>query len=1535
MQPVFLASVVLCLSAVTQGTEEPGEKSAPEDDARQRKCFLEAGLPPQGPETPWEAVPDTWADREKWLAKNRASDYNGELCDPLYAMPHCRLLSKDFLSWLVQAVLVMIGVGSLVLKKYREDAAARRAGRPMRTTKVWALDVSKQAFSGACAHLIGMFNANTLQSQVEDHVGTSECSWYLIAFTLDTTFGVLVGYLLIRLCAYVGEKFPCVSALKETGNYQTDERDIDYSIWGKQLFVWCIITVVARMGVLGIMLWAKHPLTAVAAVVAQEFACRPRTLLWLVMLAGPVTMNIIQLWVQDQFLKDKQLEFDGALNDPNVARASYAAASNPAAGINAPLLGAQVPRHADADTAEAGSPTDPYADVRTAKEVRRHCCGWVLKLLASMFILVPLLMFTGVLASEQYYYDHCYTQVQTAAFNVTPYQTDTPYTAADWQPVPKCKLENTSTSSSTERDKTTLRWQTEHRWDLIEAAHRTTQDGKLQLAYKPKCRCCNQQQVMKLPDGTPSINPTTGEYEEEAYCTPNRPNNPDGINCPHMGQCCGRSTVTDPDPALQQACSVCDTYLPCDTGRCAARPDFIRNAQHYPLALGVILSLLSNLYIVYTWIFNSKLRRPTVTSLICLAAAIELVYCAALLLQEISFRVPNEPCEPETQASAGQLDVIFNECDPISQLYGWPSWAAVQRANDHEQEYRNLYRDKPDAKRQYPGQRGDAVNYCQPMSFLFQLTWTASDSVYFMITVDLFLNLFSSPFGGTSKRWIFYHLWTWSISLLFAVLLMYSDDWGVSQESVLEDFCWNVNFGHHTLYEKHGSLDPVPKSNWPGLQIAVYTVSGSYYALSLGMAAYAQCKIRRGNLPEGLKEARLESIKIGTVVTSLCALWLLMVGVLYFIVMSMIEESNMTKLDTLMRGLRDYPPHEETKELVMVWAFVWGARNVINLIVWRYVIAQYSPHHAEITFVPGMASMTLRKPPARVRQTIERIIEAEILQAPRASMAQSLQNTAAVEKKRRDLERMSRDRPAEFSALAEQLGVQDAGNLELNDVLRNELLFFAGLGIRSALRYPYHEHDTRSTIGSRRSNRRSEWNSRHEETRDTGYDNAVPISLAKAQAWEKHGGDNQGPTDFSREVEEVFTATTTRTSQHFSTGVEEPLTESERERQEARNEERLQHLQKFQFKTYQPKKFRRLREMFGIDIRGDEGQDSELHKSMESFEVANFTGGASGAFMYFSADKRFIIKQINKNEVNRMLKMLDGYIQHLEDSRDGDGPPHSLLQRVVQCNRITMSEHDKCCGIRPGRLYFMVMENCFYPRIIRQIAILHKEENPGQPLLSDEATEQLPLKEKAPLLKKLELNDYTNQCFFVYDLKGSRHGRSALMDNGTREQQMRSTMKDNDLRENVHLSADDRKVVLDFLEKDSQFLADQQVMDYSLLLGIQKGVQPVPARTFSNSAAPVAAANKFQQFAPAAALDGAEIFYFGIIDFLQVSAVCSLSLTSFCRSTMLVPYTRPQSFHSGKHVLTQLNVALRNGISGKRQRRRLRLWSTVGMTSQP
>jgi len=100
----------------------------------------------------------------------------------------------------------------------------------------------------------------------------------------------------------------------------------------------------------------------------------------------------------------------------------------------------------------------------------------------------------------------------------------------------------------------------------------------------------------------------------------------------------------------------------------------------------------------------------------------------------------------------------------------------------------------------------------------------------------------------------------------------------------------------------------------------------------------------------------------------------------------------------------------------------------------------------------------------------------------------------------------------------------------------------------------------------------------------------------------------------------------------------------------------------------------------------------------------------------------------------------------------------------------------------------MVMENCLYPRIIRQMSILHQAETGEE--LDDENTKLLRPNIKANLLKSLERKDNADQRFFVYDLKGSRHGRSTLMDSGPSHH----TMKDNDLRENIHLSARDRYV---------------------------------------------------------------------------------------------------------------------------------------------
>ena len=64
------------------------------------------------------------------------------------------------------------------------------------------------------------------------------------------------------------------------------------------------------------------------------------------------------------------------------------------------------------------------------------------------------------------------------------------------------------------------------------------------------------------------------------------------------------------------------------------------------------------------------------------------------------------------------------------------------------------------------------------------------------------------------------------------------------------------------------------------------------------------------------------------------------------------------------------------------------------------------------------------------------------------------------------------------------------------------------------------------------------------------------------------------------------------------------------------------------FKTYRPKQFRELRELFGIDQKGEAGSQSALHQAMAEYRDGTFSGGASGAFMYLSGDSRFIVKQV-------------------------------------------------------------------------------------------------------------------------------------------------------------------------------------------------------------------------------------------------------------------------------------------------------------------
>jgi hypothetical protein len=96
-------------------------------------------------------------------------------------------------------------------------------------------------------------------------------------------------------------------------------------------------------------------------------------------------------------------------------------------------------------------------------------------------------------------------------------------------------------------------------------------------------------------------------------------------------------------------------------------------------------------------------------------------------------------------------------------------------------------------------------------------------------------------------------------------------------------------------------------------------------------------------------------------------------------------------------------------------------------------------------------------------------------------------------------------------------------------------------------------------------------------------------------------------------------------------------------------------------------------------------------------------------------------------------------------------------------------------------------------------------------------------------------------------------------------------MKDNDLREKIFLNPDDKDKMLDNMTRDADFLLAQNIMDYSLLVGIEKGIStmehPDPqAKLIADDARK----RDSQMVMHANATNSAQMYYVGIIDILQV-----------------------------------------------------------------
>ncbi|KAG2367706.1 hypothetical protein BDR07DRAFT_1392731 [Suillus spraguei] len=168
------------------------------------------------------------------------------------------------------------------------------------------------------------------------------------------------------------------------------------------------------------------------------------------------------------------------------------------------------------------------------------------------------------------------------------------------------------------------------------------------------------------------------------------------------------------------------------------------------------------------------------------------------------------------------------------------------------------------------------------------------------------------------------------------------------------------------------------------------------------------------------------------------------------------------------------------------------------------------------------------------------------------------------------------------------------------------------------------------------------------------------------------------------------------------------------------------------------------------------------------------SGGKSGSAFLKTRDDRFIAKELSKAELQTMETFGPAYFEYMASAISGNRP--TLLAKVFGCYKLTFKKaRDK--GSSKAKLTHMnllVMENLFYDR----------------------------------------------RFFRIYDLKGStrnRHVRSTGREN--------EVLLDENLVETAHLSPfylreHSKRILRGSLYNDTKFLEDINVMDYSLVVGV-------------------------------------------------------------------------------------------------------------------
>lgn len=227
----------------------------------------------------------------------------------------CHLLGPFAL--VAQAGLGFLALLTLVWKRWREI--------PKRPWKIFLFDVSKQVFGSMLLHVINlamsMFSsvnvANAAAAAAEVVAESSDagaktpnpCSFYLLNLGIDTTIGVPVLYVMLKILTRLFAYTPLANPLEsiKSGNYGQPPKTTWYF---KQLLIYCIGLVGMKIFVLFLFMampflpwigdWALR-WTEGSEALQVAFA----------LFIFPLAMNAVQYWIIDSFIMDRKQTEDG------------------------------------------------------------------------------------------------------------------------------------------------------------------------------------------------------------------------------------------------------------------------------------------------------------------------------------------------------------------------------------------------------------------------------------------------------------------------------------------------------------------------------------------------------------------------------------------------------------------------------------------------------------------------------------------------------------------------------------------------------------------------------------------------------------------------------------------------------------------------------------------------------------------------------------------------------------------------------------------------------------------------------------------------------------------------------------------------------------------------------------------------------------------------------------------------------------------------------------------------------------------------